>query len=284
MTSGHAEFGAAYDALVRRWPAGTRELDLTSEYGSTRVLACGPEDGPPMVLLHGGGTTAASWYGCAAGLSQEYRVYAVDRIGEPGRSTRGERRIAGPADLDRWLDGVLDGLGIGADARAGPAVVCGHSYGGWLALRYALHAPARVRRLVLLDPTQCFAWFRARYLLRALPVLLRPSAARARDFLAWEAGDTDPEYARLYALAAGLPGTRVITARRPRQAELAALASPALVVLAGDSKAHDTGKVAAAARRLPGARVTVLAGVSHHAMPVTRAAGLAALISAGQHG
>jgi pimeloyl-ACP methyl ester carboxylesterase len=53
-----------------------------------------------------------------------------------------------------WLDAVLDRLGIETTD------VCGHSYGGWIGLGYALHAPARVNRLVLLDPTQCFAGFR----------------------------------------------------------------------------------------------------------------------------
>ena len=36
-----------------------------------------------------------------------------------------------------WLDDVLDQLGLNA------AAFCGHSYGSWLALSYALHAPAR---------------------------------------------------------------------------------------------------------------------------------------------
>jgi pimeloyl-ACP methyl ester carboxylesterase len=37
------------------------------------------------------------------------------------------------------------------------AAVIGHSDGAWIGLSYALHAPHRVRRLALLDPTPCFA-------------------------------------------------------------------------------------------------------------------------------
>ncbi|MER6349596.1 alpha/beta fold hydrolase [Streptomyces sp. NPDC001595] len=88
--------------------------------------------------------------------------------------------------------------------------LCGHSYGAWLAVRYALHAPQRVDRLALVDPTQVFAGFRTSYLLRALPTLIRPSQARARAFLAWETAGVHPEgtWQRLYALATTVPAAR----------------------------------------------------------------------------
>ncbi|MFE2937966.1 alpha/beta fold hydrolase [Streptomyces sp. NPDC059255] len=107
-------------------------------------------------------------------------------------SCRPSGRTSGPgcartAWLTAWLDALLDGLGL---ARTH---LCGHSYGAWLAARYALHAPQRVDRLALVDPTQVFAGFRPGYLLRALPTLIRPSEARARAFVAWETAGTHPD-------------------------------------------------------------------------------------------
>ncbi|MGH1551276.1 alpha/beta fold hydrolase [Streptomyces sp. L7] len=92
----------------------------------------------------------------AAGFARAgHRVHAVDLVGFPGRSipARG-RRPRTVADLTTWLDAVFDGLDVTSAADLG-----GHSYGGWIALHYALHAPGRIRRLFLLDPTQCFAGF-----------------------------------------------------------------------------------------------------------------------------
>ncbi|MFF1351131.1 alpha/beta fold hydrolase [Streptomyces sp. NPDC058322] len=176
-------FDEAYDeVLAANWPAGTTYSQVTTPYGTTRVNSCGPGDAPPLVLLAGGGATSTVWYAQAAHLGRAHRVHAVDLIGEPGRSVAGERPIRTVADLTAWLDGVLDGLG--ADRTA----LGGHSYGAWIALHYALHAPHRVRKLVLVDPTQCFAGFRPGYLLHALPMLLRPTAKRTRAFLEWETG------------------------------------------------------------------------------------------------
>ncbi|MET9340444.1 alpha/beta fold hydrolase [Nonomuraea sp. NPDC003804] len=42
---------------------------------------------------------------------------------------------------------MLTALGVDS------AAVCGHSYGGWLALTRAPHAPARVRQLALEHPS-----------------------------------------------------------------------------------------------------------------------------------
>ncbi|MEW9533832.1 alpha/beta fold hydrolase [Microbispora sp. NPDC049125] len=269
-------FLAAYDAVLERWPVQVETVDLPSAYGTTRVNVCGPADGPPLILLHGGGTTAATWFANAAELARRHRLYAVDRIGEPGRSVRGERPPRTVRDLLGWLDGVLDGLGLGS------AAVCGHSYGGWIALTYGVHAPQRVRQLVLLDPTQCFAGFRAGYLLRALPTLITPTPSRARAFLRWETdgAHADPAWLRLYELAAQFPGARVVTGKRPRPDLLRALPTPALVLLAGRSRAHVPHRVASAVRRvMPHAEIAVIPGVSHHAMPWHEAAEINARIA-----
>ncbi|MEU7560381.1 alpha/beta fold hydrolase [Streptomyces eurythermus] len=270
-------FWAAYDAVVDRWPVPVARIDLPSEHGTTRVLACGPADGEPLVLLHGGAATAAVWFANAAELSRTRRVYAVDRIGEPGGSVRGDRPPKTVAELLDWLGGVLDGLGL-ADRAVD---LCGHSYGGWIALGYALAAPERVRRLVLLDPTQCFGGYRPGYLLRALPMLLRPSAAVARSFVTWETGGApaDPAWLELYGLAAEFPDAKPVVGRRPRPARVRGLRVPTLVALAAGSRAHQVRRVAAAARRdLAAGEVVVLPGVSHHGMPMVRAAELNALV------
>ncbi|GAA3045542.1 alpha/beta fold hydrolase [Kitasatospora albolonga] len=255
-------FAAAYDALLARWPAGTAELTVPTPYGPTRVHAYGPPDGAPLLLLHGGGATGTVWYANAPALGAHHRLYAVDILGDVGRSVRAGRPLRRPADLTAWLGSVLDGLGLSATA------VCGHSYGAWLAVTFARHAPQRVTRLALLDPTQVFGGFRPGYLLRALPVLLRPTETRVRDYLRWETGSSapDPAWADLYVLGATAPRVgRPVSGRTTRPPGPAV---PTLVLFAERSRTHDAAALAARARRqLPHAEVALLPGLSHHAIP-----------------
>ncbi|MFE7285276.1 alpha/beta fold hydrolase [Streptomyces noursei] len=267
-----AAFRAAYREALALWPVPVEPLDLDGEFGTTRITACGPADGPPLVLLGGGGTTSAGWYARAAGLARTHRAYAVEVPGTPGLSVPGGRPLRRPADLMAWLDGVLDALG------AERAALLGHSYGGWLALGYAVHAPDRVARLALLDPTQCFAGFRAAYLARAAPLFVRPGPDAARRFLAWESRGgpgVAPEVVRLMGVGGREFRGRPVTGPRPAAALLGSAAPPALVLLAGRSRAHDVRRVAAGAgRALPGARIVTLPGVGHHALPELRSAEL----------
>ncbi|MFI2609278.1 alpha/beta fold hydrolase [Kitasatospora sp. NPDC018619] len=268
MSARTAPFLAAYDALLARWPVPVEALTVRTAHGTTRINACGPADGRPVVLLHGGGATSTLWFATAGALAEAgHRVLAVDLIGDPGRSVHDGTALDGVPGLLGWLDAVLDGLGVPR------ADFCGHSYGGWIALEYALHAPTRVGRLVLLDPTQCFGGFRPGYLLRTLPLFLpRRTPARARAYLDWEAGSTsgaDPDWCELYALGyADFPASPVITGPRPSPDRLRTLTAPVLALLAAHSRAHDPHHIARAARTaLPGAEVAILPGVSHHALP-----------------
>jgi pimeloyl-ACP methyl ester carboxylesterase len=259
-------FRGAYDKLLEKWPAEREVLTVATPFGATRVNACGPRDAPPLLLLPGGGgATSVSWYAQAAELGRVRRVYAVDLIGAPGLSGRaGDRHPRTVADLTAWLDTLLDGLG------AGSSDLGGHSYGGWIALHYALRAPARVRRLFLLDPTQCFAGFKAAYLLHALPMLLRPTPRRVRAFLDWETGGVplDPDWLALQEAAAGFPAAKPVTAPRPAPDALRALEVRVLLLVAANSRTHDPGEVADRARALlPHVETAVLPDVSHHALP-----------------
>src|SRR6266508_5970951 len=228
-------FRAAYDALLRRWPVPVEAIDVPTAYGTTRVNACGPDGAPPLVLLHSGGATSTVWFGNVGALSQEHRVYAVDRLGDAGRGVADGRPMRTRDDLMAWLEAVLDGLGVDL------VRLCGHSYGAWQALSYTLRHPERVSRLALLDPTDCFAGLGLRYRLRAVRLLVRPSPDRIAAFLRWETGG-----------AALDPGR-----------------------LAGRSRAHDVAAVEAGARRLlPDAAVETLPEATHSTIPTGHAAAL----------
>ena len=146
---GQSQYLAAYEASLGLWPVPHTARLVPTSYGQTHVITCGPEDGFPLVLLHGGYASATMWYANIADLSLKYRVYAIETLGEPGKSIP-TRPNASRYDSAAWLEQVFAQLGIQK------AHVVGLSRGGWLALNLALHAPQRLERIVLLSPAASF--------------------------------------------------------------------------------------------------------------------------------
>ena len=263
-----ARFRGAYDAVLGQWPPGREQLRLTTGYGTTVVHAVGPASGIPVLLMHGGGATAASWFATVGALAGRCRVYAADRPGEPGLSESGPTEIRERDDWMSWVGSLLDRLGLETCA------LVGHSYGGWIALSYALRAPERVSHLALLDPTSCFGGSRPGYTVRAIPMFVRPTAQRMRRFLEWETGGRPlpPELLELMACGeADFPATRVVFPTRPTRDALRALDVPVLLALPRESKQNDPVAVARAARKVL-RRLTVLElpDQTHHSVPSYR--------------
>ena len=142
---GAAAVHERYAAFLQHWPGGAEQLRLPTRHGETFVVASGPKDAPPVVLLHGSASTSAMWMGDAASWGKRFRLYAVDVIGEPGFSAQARPRLASGAYVE-WLDEVFEGLGVSR------AALVGISLGGWLALDYATRRPERVSALALLCP------------------------------------------------------------------------------------------------------------------------------------
>jgi pimeloyl-ACP methyl ester carboxylesterase len=141
-------------------------------------VICGPKTAPPVVLLHGYMATLTMWSPNIAAFSKDYRVYAVDVMGQPGKSVPDEP-VRNAADYAAWLTATLDGLGLG------PISLIGMSYGAWLALDFAIAAPDRVQRLVLLSPGGGFAPMVRQFSLRGMLMVLFPTRVTVNWFMRW---------------------------------------------------------------------------------------------------
>jgi pimeloyl-ACP methyl ester carboxylesterase len=175
---GAAAFLAAYDAAMKFWPVPYEELEIPSRFGMTHVIASGPKDAPPLVLLHGYDATSLMWAPNIADFSQEYRVYALDVMGQPSKSIPTEP-IRNPGDYAVWLAETLNGLHLDC------VFLVGQSYGGWLALNFAIAAPERVRKLVLLSPGGGFVPMARQFSLRGMLMVWFPTRVTVNWFMRW---------------------------------------------------------------------------------------------------
>jgi 2-hydroxy-6-oxonona-2,4-dienedioate hydrolase len=121
---------------------GVQERTIDVEGLRTRYLTAGDDGGPPLVLLHGVGTSASEWSWVLPALALNHRVYAVDL---PGYDGSYEPPDYAPAFTATFIGSFLDAVGVES------AVVVGNSFGGLSALHLALSEPARVSALVLSD-------------------------------------------------------------------------------------------------------------------------------------
>jgi len=76
-----------YNQLLDMWGVDKEEQDISTTYGTTRVILCGNKSKPPLVLFHGvGDNSALMWLYNARELACHFRIYAIDTIGGPGKS------------------------------------------------------------------------------------------------------------------------------------------------------------------------------------------------------
>ncbi len=109
-------------------------------------------EGEPVVLLHSGAGEARDWRRFIAALPAGYRCAALDFYGCGGTPP-----WPGPAKLT--IDDQAHLVAALARSIGVPVHLCGHSYGGGIALRLATTHPELVRTLSLVEP-QCYLFLR----------------------------------------------------------------------------------------------------------------------------
>lgn len=139
--AGRDKFRAYYNQVLSQFPFEQKYIKTT--FGQTFMLTAGLDSKPPIILLHGSCSNSAFWFPEIMALSNDYRVYAVDIIGEAGNSEEYRPDINSDA-FALWLKEVLDVLGLDK------TIIIGNSLGGWMALKFATTYPERISRLCLL--------------------------------------------------------------------------------------------------------------------------------------
>lgn len=120
--------------------------------------------GSPVILIHGIASSFHNWDDLIPELVQDgYACYALDLLGH-GDSPKPESRAYQMEWMYQHFAGWVRSLHL-----TEPAILIGHSLGGYLALEYARRIPAWTHSLVLVDPL---------YSLSQLPLLLRRTYRR----------------------------------------------------------------------------------------------------------
>lgn len=122
--------------------AGVRHDYVDAGGLRTHVALAGPEDAPPIVLVHGWPQNWWAWREVIPALAERFRVVAVDLRGHGWT----EAPIGGyeKEQLRSDLLAALDALGIER------ATWIGHDWGGWTCFLAALQAPERFERMLTL--------------------------------------------------------------------------------------------------------------------------------------
>jgi pimeloyl-ACP methyl ester carboxylesterase len=251
-SEGKATYLAAYDAALKLWPVPYEEIDIQTPFGTTHVVVSGPKEAPPLVLLHGYMATSAMWSPNMIDFCRDHRVYAIDTMGQPSKSVPSEP-VRSVADYVAWLTATLDGLHVRRIALAGM------SFGGWLALNYAVAAPERVQKLVLLSAGG-FLPIARQFSLRGMLMVFFPTRFSVNSFMHW-AGFTDgpgqsDALPVLNLMYFGMkhfrmpPDTLRVAAGPLSDDQLRGLSVPVLFLMGENEVLYDAATALARARRL----------------------------------
>lgn len=246
-------------------------------------------EGPPILVLHGGPSIGHRYLvDGLRPLADDYRLVFFDQRGI-GRST-------GSADSSRLtVSRTLDDIeAVRRTLADEPVFVLGHSWGGALALSYAIDRPEAVRALVLVDPTEPGSRFRDERdanLARATTAVDSAELADLFGSAAYHEGDpavVEEIYRTIYrpwlgdrsaavrfrfgldleaALRGRAVGARVSAADAglARWADVGRLEAPTLIVH-GEVDPIPVDMARRLAAEIEGARLEVLDGVGHFPM------------------
>jgi pimeloyl-ACP methyl ester carboxylesterase len=123
--------------------AGCRKTKVPTTVGE-QIVWCGGA-GPLLVLLHGAGDQAGTWYRVAPALRQHFELVIPDLAGHGASDPK--TGVLSLGTLLAALEQVLDA----SRWQDRPMVLAGNSLGAWISILYAQKRPQRVVRVILID-------------------------------------------------------------------------------------------------------------------------------------
>jgi proline iminopeptidase len=183
------------------WTAPIEPDEALVEVNGARLFTRRVGTGPPVVVLHGG-----------PGAHHDYLLPQYDLLARDRTLVYYDQRGGGRSPVPReaplgWRDHVADLEALRSHWGLEGLTLLGYSWGGLLALLYALAHPERARRLALVCPAPITAAWRDEFQRRFDARMADPAIRRARsDLDAAGLRRTDPEKYRRLAFALSVAG------------------------------------------------------------------------------
>ncbi|MFW6320337.1 MAG: alpha/beta fold hydrolase [Halohasta sp.] len=133
------------------WSTEQESTTVTVDGHDLDVAYYDEGDGEPVVFCHGIPTSSFLWRDVATDLADDYRVIAPDMVGY-GNSAQHDGFDRSIRAQEAMISDLLDQLAVD------PVTFVGHDLGGGVGLRYAVHEPEAVDRLVLSNAVCYDSW------------------------------------------------------------------------------------------------------------------------------
>ncbi len=134
-----------YDRQVESLGVEYKDVFVDTRFGKTHILQVGNPYAKPILLFHGGNSTAAYSLKQNSHLIEDYLIYAPDTIGHPGKS---DQRVLSSNSLEygEWASDVINSLGF-------KKIICiGESFGGGILAKLMCISPEKIIKAILLVP------------------------------------------------------------------------------------------------------------------------------------
>ncbi|MCI9845844.1 alpha/beta fold hydrolase [Flavobacterium pectinovorum] len=139
----------SYDKALKLWDIPYAEENIKTSFGTAHVIVAGTKNGKDLVLLHGMDASSTMWYPNIKVLAKNHRIYAIDFLIEPGKSSLTAKSLS-KEDIVAWYNEIF------AHYKLKKFNIIGASRGGWITTLLAVQKENSIDKIVLLSPAQTF--------------------------------------------------------------------------------------------------------------------------------
>lgn len=140
---------SSYDKALKLWDIPYSEENIKTSYGTAHVIMAGAKNGKDLVLLHGMDASSTMWYPNIKPLAKNHRIYAIDFMMEPGKSTLTSKSLSSDEIVILYNE-IFDHY------KLKKFDIVAASRGGWIATLLATQKVNKIDKIVLLSPAQTF--------------------------------------------------------------------------------------------------------------------------------
>ncbi|MEG0238830.1 alpha/beta fold hydrolase [Anaerorhabdus sp.] len=135
-----------YNAQLTKLGYPYKDIFVNTSFGETHLIETGNLSGKPLLVFHGGNSTTSYNLLACQFLLSDFRIYAVDIIGLPGKSAEICLSPNGYS-YGKWANEVVSRLGF-------EKIRCfGGSFGGGVLAKFMCVAPNKIEKSVLVVPS-----------------------------------------------------------------------------------------------------------------------------------